>query len=730
MRTRGRLSSFCSPLTVVRVFLLLFGFAGGVLRTTAQTSPVAPLIVKQPLSQRLDYGQTLLLTVEAAGTGPLTYVWRNYAGVLPQSTPYFTLEHASTADSGQYTVTVSNAAGSSVSAIAYVIVAPATPPVFSQQPVGQSVVYDESFQLSAAVSGASPTTYSWFKDGTPLNVTTPTLSITHATTAQSGNYTVVATNPGGTTTSDAAVVRVFDPLPPVIAQQPQSAVANSSEVVTFTVGYTQTGVGPLKFQWYHDGATIPGATNATLTIGYPPDTAYGDYTVTITGAGGSVTSQPAHLGPRPLLPQWVSLPTDVAARIGERAVMSVGQVYGTEPILYQWLKDGTAIAGANGLTYVIPSVTAADYGSYALQVSNIVGARTSLPTRLVPPSSPAITIVRQPESHVIGVNGNQGPLLSVAATTTSGGLTYDWYFNGFRYGNSTGATLTAYSNPWMAGLYQVVVTNGTARALSEPAILASEYDLGTRAALVAGDIQHANGNLYDQFQLGGSVTTVAAAPGKISRCSFLDLNNDIVQVEFSGAGSLTLRVVGSASQSAATLYNQPNVRYTQGHVALTIANADESTHLAVFTVGPLTALNQALFQPDVSYDGVADLAYVAILSRNGKFGSLRLANTHFFATLGFTGVYAPGIDFAGPVNLGDIEASDTAVPLLCVGSAPEIRIAGGSLRQANAAPIHITTVVPLTFTDGVTSHNRLLPVQPNAARFEKDGEDVTTLLAP
>ena len=46
---------------------------------------------------------------------------------------------------------------------------------------------------------------------------------------------------------------------------------------------------------------------------------------------------------------------------------------------------------------------------------------------------------------------------------------------------------------------------------------------------------------------------------------------------------------------------------------------------------------------------MADVAVVAISSTNGKFGGLRAANASFFATKGLTGIYAPGIDFAGPV---------------------------------------------------------------------------------
>jgi hypothetical protein len=730
MRGRDSLFPTASAARILRAILLVL--VGVFARTTsAQTGGVAPFISRQPVSQRPDYGQPLLLSVEATGTGPLTYTWKKFARVLPQTGPSFVIEHTTLADNGEYTVMVSNSVGAIVSATAYVIVTPPSPPVFSRQPVSQSVLYDDTLHLAVTVNGALPTTYEWFRDGMRLNITAAELTIEHARPSHSGNYSVVATNLAGSTTSDSVAIHVFDPRPPAILQQPLSTLAYLSGTASFTIAYAQSGVGPVTIQWNRNGEIIPRATDATFTIGYVLEADFADYTAMVTGAGGSVTSQPAHLGLRPVPPSWHMPPEDVAASVGERAVMSAGAVTGTEPILFQWYKEGAPIPGANELTYVIRSVAATDYGSYTLQISNVAGAQMSLPTRLGPPSSPPVTIVRQPQSRILGTEGGEVPLLTLDATTPSGGLTYYWYRNGGRTSGSASGTLTDYSSKWAAGLAQGVAANGTSRALSVPVILAPGLDLVDRTPIIAADIQHPNGNVYDQVELMGTVTTLAARPGKVTRASFLDGNNDIVQVEFAGAGTLTLRMVGSTGWNSPTRYNQPGVQYFQGHVALTIAEADESTNLAVFSVGPLTAVNQALFKADTTYDGVADLAYVAILSRNGKFGGLRLANTRFSMTLaGLTGIYAPEVEFTGPVNIGEIEAHDNVGPLLCVGRAAEIRIAGGSLYQPNGAPVRISGFVPLTFTDGVTSHNRSLPAQRNGARFEKDGVDVTALVVP
>ena len=50
---------------------------------------------------------------------------------------------------------------------------------------------------------------------------------------------------------------------------------------------------------------------------------------------------------------------------------------------------------------------------------------------------------------------------------------------------------------------------------------------------VAGEnIQHPNGNIFDQVLLTGESIQLQAKPGQITRVSFMDENEDIVQVEF------------------------------------------------------------------------------------------------------------------------------------------------------------------------------------------------------
>ena len=82
-------------------------------------------------------------------------------------------------------------------------------------------------------------------------------------------------------------------------------------------------------------------------------------------------------------------------------------------------------------------------------------------------------------------------------------------------------------------------------------------------AEVGPDIVHANGNTYDQFLLTGPAFSLKADPGQIARASFIDLTNDIVQLEFSGAGTLSIVLDGATGPAAPEAYNQAVTQLTR-----------------------------------------------------------------------------------------------------------------------------------------------------------------------
>ncbi len=335
--------------------------------------------------------------------------------------------------------------------------------------------------------------------------------------------------------------------------------------------------------------------------------------------------------------------------------------------------------------------------------------------------------------------------------------TLAWTRNGSALAGETAPSLTfANLQPADTGLYRAFATNAAGTSTSELAILgvtSGEKVIGDGRELTPTDIVHPNGNVFDQVLLTGVAEAITAdyAQGQVTRTSFIDLDGDIVQVEFSGPGTLALVLENATDPAPPVLYHQPNVSYMKGHAGIVITGADERTNVSVFTVGRATAVDPSgsfnLLQPisatndpanngsplfeghaNTAYDGIADLAFIAISSTNGRFGGVRTSNAHYFAAKGLTGLYAPGVTFLGPVFVGDIVADAEATPALLLGSAADVRITGGDLLQANGAAVQVRGFTQLKFTAGSDSHGHSLPAQANRAIYIRDGVDVTAQL--
>ncbi len=169
----------------------------------------------------------------------------------------------------------------------------------SRQPAAQIVDPGATAVLRAGAIGTSAISYQWLKDGVAVQdggritgATSDTLTLAQAAPSDTGRYSLRVTNDtGGTLLSTAARLVVRDA--PVIVAQPASAYATSRSAVSFSV--EAIGVAPMNYQWRKDGAPIAGATSATLTLPAIDRAAAGLYSVTITNARGTVTSQPAAL---------------------------------------------------------------------------------------------------------------------------------------------------------------------------------------------------------------------------------------------------------------------------------------------------------------------------------------------------------------------------------------------------------------------------------------------------
>ncbi len=97
---------------------------------TAPRTALLPTIIDRPLSKTVNVGKPLVLSVtHSNGTLPISYVWKRDGNIVPsQSGSTLTIPSASAGDAGDYTVEITNGAGTVISPIAATVaIAPNTP---------------------------------------------------------------------------------------------------------------------------------------------------------------------------------------------------------------------------------------------------------------------------------------------------------------------------------------------------------------------------------------------------------------------------------------------------------------------------------------------------------------------------------------------------------------------------------------------------------------------------
>ncbi|MBI4625978.1 MAG: immunoglobulin domain-containing protein [Verrucomicrobia bacterium] len=175
----------------------------------AAAPAVPPTIVAQPANQTVEAGRSVALSVVASGTPAPTFQWRKDGTAIPGATSgSFSIAIVQPADAGNYSVIVSNSAGSVSSGIATltVTVNPLAP-VFTAQPQPQKIATGNTVVFSAAARAASR--YQWQRNRANLPGETNATLVLSGAAVVASNYAVVASNADGATTSAAASLTVI-----------------------------------------------------------------------------------------------------------------------------------------------------------------------------------------------------------------------------------------------------------------------------------------------------------------------------------------------------------------------------------------------------------------------------------------------------------------------------------------------------------------------------------------
>jgi hypothetical protein len=476
-------------------------------------------------------GKTVTFNVTAAGTAPFNYQWRkDGVAISGATTASYIIAGVSTANTGIYTVLVSNAIGSTVSDNASLTVSSTlastelTPSSYSargENGASESVAMlfdgnlntkwlDYSATSWVMVTFNSPTVLASYSltSGNDVPYRDPS-SWTLSGSNDGVTWTVIETRSGQAwasrllardfvlATPSASYTRFrFDLVPtvgcaiqlaemklfgpssvtvtaPTITTQPASKTVTAGQSASFSVAATGSS---LTYQWQKNGTAISGATSSTYTISSTSTSDAGTYAVVVSNSAGSATSTSATLSVNPLVvaPTISTQPVSLTVTQGNAATFSV--VASGTSLSFQWMKNGAVILGATSASYTISSTALSDAGLYSVLVSNSAGSVTSTAVSLtVNALIVAPSITTQPLSQ--SVTEGSPATFSVVASGTS--PNYQWMKSGAAIAGATSSSFTLATTALTdAATYSVVVSNSAGSVTSSGATLTVNSTLG------------------------------------------------------------------------------------------------------------------------------------------------------------------------------------------------------------------------------------------------------------
>jgi len=212
--------------------------------------------------------------------------------------------------------------------------------------------------------------------------------------------------------------------PPIITVQPSSQTVSMNDTVFFTVMATSGTL--LSYQWYRNGVSIPFAIFPTHTILLAQTNDQGVYAVKVTNGGGSVMSTNVTLHVVTGPPVITTQPQAQTVSAGQNASFSVSAT-SSAPMRYQWLRNGTPLAGRTNATLTLNAVQSVDCANYSVTVVNSAGSVPSQSAMLNvnnPPSSMSVSDTKgmTAEGFSFGLSVPSGATYVIEASSN----TRDW----------------------------------------------------------------------------------------------------------------------------------------------------------------------------------------------------------------------------------------------------------------------------------------------------------------
>ena len=271
---------------------------GGVNTSNATLTVIdAPIITAQPTNLIVLAGTNVAFADTVTGTLPLHYQWLlNSTNLLNATNAVYTISSVGTNNCGNYSVVITNAAGSvtSSNAALTVILSPTNQTNYA------------SSTAAFVVTAISPAflNYQWQKNGTILTnggnisgATNSTLVIATVSDSDAASYTAVVSDAYSHASTSNATLTVIDTLLDV--SDPQSQTVLQGRNVTFN--FTVYGAPPFIFHWYFDfngsplTSTLTQTNVGAITLTNVGVNQTGYYQAEVINADGSLWSGYAYL---------------------------------------------------------------------------------------------------------------------------------------------------------------------------------------------------------------------------------------------------------------------------------------------------------------------------------------------------------------------------------------------------------------------------------------------------
>lgn len=274
---------------------------------------------------------------------------------------------------------------------------------------------------------------------------------------------------------------VTQPPPPAfaISGQPKSATVLDGASASFSVELT--GANSPTYQWMKNGTNVSGATSSTLTLAADYKSNGAKFSVAVKNSDGqALTSAEAILNVTPVAVSVQQAPAaSIAAMQGDKVTLSV-LATGTEPIAYQWQRNGSDVAGATQSTLILDNISLLEDGaSYTLKLTNPAGSVSTTASVLKVSAKPvAAAIDTQPSDQKV----RSGFATSMAVTASgTAPLSYQWFKNGVAITGATSAqyTLGKVTNAEHGAKFSVQVSNAAG-----PAVQSRDATLNVTPAIV------------------------------------------------------------------------------------------------------------------------------------------------------------------------------------------------------------------------------------------------------